>query len=42
MPLPSRKFVRSERPDPLGVTQVVMESIDRMLDEKYRRGCAST
>lgn len=25
-----------------GATQVVMESIDRMLDEKYRRGYAST
>ena len=25
-----------------GVTQIVMESIDRMLDEKYRRGCATT
>jgi len=25
-----------------GVTQIVMESIDRMLDEKYRRGCAAT
>jgi 1-acyl-sn-glycerol-3-phosphate acyltransferase len=25
-----------------GVTQIVMESIDRMLDEKYRRGYATT
>jgi len=26
----------------LGVTQIVMASIDRMLDEKYRRGYAAT
>jgi hypothetical protein len=25
-----------------GVTQIVMESIDRMLDEKYRRSCSAT
>jgi hypothetical protein len=25
-----------------GATRVVMESIDQMLDEKYRRGCAAT
>ena len=24
-----------------GVTQIVMESIEGMLDEKYRRGCAA-